>query len=308
MADSGRTVRAGVIGARGIGAIHLRELARLGAQGLMIAGRSGVQELAEKLALDIGSPVSPAPSVAEMATQCEFVSVCSPNDLHLDHARTCLDAGCHVLVEKPLFWSKVVDYSFIGEIGEDCRAIFDRAGGRLAVNYPTACFAEPFFAACGLPDAIERFSFRYQSRGTYSGDAIAVDLLPHALSLLLAMRQNDELVLHERESSPNAWTASLSIGSTRCNFEFLQDPSALESVLSFNVNGQPARRIQRPSDRGFAVYLELPGVAAEPIAIENPMATCIAEAFDACKLDRPFANEPALTNAVMSLMASSLSE
>src|SRR3954462_4741760 len=33
---------------------------------------------------------------------CDVITIATPNGLHAEHAITCLDHGCHVLVEKPL--------------------------------------------------------------------------------------------------------------------------------------------------------------------------------------------------------------
>jgi predicted dehydrogenase len=296
---------AGVIGPRGIGAVHLRELAALGVGELVVTSKHPERLDAAGLSARLGCPVSVAPSVEGLAEMADFVSICSPNALHLAHARAALERGCHVFVEKPLFWS---DALLPAENAAACDELLAQSGGRLSVNYPTACFAAPFVAACGRPTHPREFHFRYQTRGGYRGAAIAVDLLPHAFSLLREFVPADTLTVVSRESSDNAWRAELDVAGVRCHFEFVQDSAASESHLSFAVDGRAAHRVQVPKGDGFAVALEMPGVTDSPISIENPMRTTIACALSACESETPAPGEPARSAAIMCLIASSLVE
>jgi hypothetical protein len=305
MPRSLESLRAGVIGPRGIGAVHLRELAALGVGSLVVASKLPDRLDPAALSERLSCPVEVAPSVEALAEAVDFVSICSPNALHLDHARAALARDCHVFVEKPLYWSGKLTPRANAKA---CREILGEAGGRLSVNYPTACFAEPFIAACGRPARLREFFFRYQTRGAYRGDAIAVDLLPHALSLLREFTPMDTLSVISRESSDKCWYAQLDVTGVRCRFEFVQDPEASESQLSFSLDGQTAERVQVPAGDGFAVGLRIPGVTETPVAMENPMRTTIARALAICASGESVPDEPARSVAIMCLIASSLVE
>ena len=305
MPRKAEALRAGVIGPRGIGAVHLRELAALGVGALTIAARHPERLDPAALTDDLHCPVAVVSSVEALAEASDFVSICSPNALHLDHARAALDRDCHVFVEKPLFWSDALSPDANAAACED---ILEKAEGRLSVNYPTACFAVPFIAARGRAERPRDFLFRYQTRGAYRGNAIAVDLLPHAFSLLLEFVPASTLAVILRESSDTTWRAEIDVGGTRCRFEFLQDMAATESDLSFAVDGQTARRVQVPERGGFAVALDLSDVEGSPIKMENPMRTTIARALAACLSETAAKGEPERSARIMRLIASCLVE
>lgn len=303
MPDAIDAIVGGVIGVRGIGAVHLREIAASGIERLAIASRTASEADAENHARKLGHLVAVAASVEALAEMCDFVSVCSPNALHLDHAAICLDNGCHVLVEKPLFWQ---DAATQASIEKACDDIFERAEGRLTVNYPTAKFAQAYFAACGRPESVCDFQFSYQTRGGFIGDEIAVDLLPHAFSLFLEFCPFGPVAVRDKRSGENSWSADLEIGDTRCRFEFLQDPQADGSQITFAIDGQPARRVQKPVGDSFEVLLDLPGHAASPFAMENPMSSTIRSAVAICAEGTRYRHEPMRSREIMCLMASSL--
>jgi predicted dehydrogenase len=106
-----RRLRAGIVGGgRGafIGAVH-RMAAELDGQALVVAGAMSsdprnARESAAAWYLDrsYDSYVEMARSECARADGIDFVIVATPNDLHLPVARTFLQAGIHVVCDKPL--------------------------------------------------------------------------------------------------------------------------------------------------------------------------------------------------------------
>lgn len=100
MADS---VRVAVVGLGGIGLTHARALARLRREGLAVelvrysGGTSG------RIA-DAGWPQARAGGVEEVvsAPDVDVVAVCTPSTTHADLTLAALEAGKHVVVEKPM--------------------------------------------------------------------------------------------------------------------------------------------------------------------------------------------------------------
>ncbi|HEV3001199.1 MAG TPA: Gfo/Idh/MocA family oxidoreductase [Solirubrobacteraceae bacterium] len=93
--------RAGIIGPGGAGSLHADALRRIGVavRGVAAVSPDVARRDAERLGLDRAYA-----SVDELVASAEVdvVHVCSPNALHLAHCRAALEAGKHIVAEKPL--------------------------------------------------------------------------------------------------------------------------------------------------------------------------------------------------------------
>ena len=295
----------GVVGARGIGAVHAREIVLGGCAELLVAGRNPVSasEMANRLASQYAIPVHAAKDVAALAERKpDFVSVCSPTELHARHCQLLRGSGAFVLVEKPMLWQEGLRRSALMDLA---RELFDRAEGRLAVNHPTGLLGNNFTDASGWGGPLRRFTFRYRTRGKYHGRMIAVDLLPHALSLLLVLgaRSGTDIGapsrLKIREGS-DSWVLEANFGSVKCAFEFAQDQALPGSDLSFSVNGIDVRREQESVGNGFKVFLAFDG---KRIEVPNPMSHSIRRAIAAAREGKPIPGEAEFSVRIVELMA-----
>ena len=94
-------IGAAVVGTGFIGVVHVEALRRLGVQVHGVVGSS--RERAATRSKELGLP----PAYESFGTmledpRVEVVHITSPNHLHLEHARAALQAGKHVVCEKPL--------------------------------------------------------------------------------------------------------------------------------------------------------------------------------------------------------------
>ena len=91
-------IRAGVIGVGAMGENHARVYSELPNTNLV-----GVFDLDDDQASRVADTYgSDALSIDTLLERCEIVSVAVPTGAHVDVVSTCLDAGVHVLVEKPI--------------------------------------------------------------------------------------------------------------------------------------------------------------------------------------------------------------
>ncbi len=94
-----REVRAGVVGIGFIGVAHVEALRRLGVN---VAGVMGsTPDRARAKAESTGLPAV-FESIEDLAAEVDVVHIASPNYAHADQVRKVLDAGTHVVCEKPL--------------------------------------------------------------------------------------------------------------------------------------------------------------------------------------------------------------
>jgi len=96
---SGRTIRAAIIGAGMIGDVHRRAIRDAGAQLVGVLGSSPARS-AE--AADAWGGRGYAELAELLADAPDVVHVCTPNATHLEYALAVIEAGIHVVVEKPL--------------------------------------------------------------------------------------------------------------------------------------------------------------------------------------------------------------
>jgi len=94
-----KPLRAGVIGVGHLGQHHARHYATL--PGVILAGVCDVSAERAKLIADRHG-VQAWTNPADLLAQVDLVSVAAPTSAHFPAAKACLDAGKHVLVEKPI--------------------------------------------------------------------------------------------------------------------------------------------------------------------------------------------------------------
>ncbi|MFZ0014053.1 MAG: Gfo/Idh/MocA family oxidoreductase [Acidimicrobiia bacterium] len=94
-------IRAGVVGVGFIGVAHVEALRRLGVDVVGVMGSSQERARARADSIGVGRVFG---SVEEMAADSaiDVVHIASPNYAHADQVRAVLDAGKHVVCEKPL--------------------------------------------------------------------------------------------------------------------------------------------------------------------------------------------------------------
>ena len=122
-----RKLRYGFIGAGGIAGAHLQELARRDDVELVaMADVSREAMLRHQQRFDIPGMYAEWPAMLA-AEKLDAVSVCTPNKLHEQPAIDALNAGCHVLCEKPLAHS--------AEAGERMLAAAEANGRKLVIGF-----------------------------------------------------------------------------------------------------------------------------------------------------------------------------
>jgi predicted dehydrogenase len=97
-----KTIKAGIIGTGFIGPAHVEALRRLGSVDVVgLAEESDAVAKEKAAALNIPRPYGDYRDLLG-DSEIQTVHICSPNHLHYEMAKAALEAGKHVVCEKPL--------------------------------------------------------------------------------------------------------------------------------------------------------------------------------------------------------------
>jgi predicted dehydrogenase len=198
-------MRVGVIGTGHLGREHARVYAAL--PGVELIGVHDVDPAAAAAAATrAGCPVLP---VAALLGRAQAVSVCVPTPAHAEVTHACLDAGLHVLVEKPITDDL--------QAGRDLVALAARRGRVLQVGHVERF--NPAMVAAAQHVRRPRFveSHRLSRFGRRGSDvAVVLDLMIHDLDLILSL-VGDDVQTIDATGVP-VLTPSTDIASARLHF------------------------------------------------------------------------------------------
>ncbi|MEC7906698.1 MAG: Gfo/Idh/MocA family oxidoreductase [Verrucomicrobiota bacterium] len=181
MSDS--KLKCGVAGVGYLGQHHARLYREI--EGAELAG---IFETNEERAREIGEtyqcPVFS--SLPELAKECDAVSVVVPTDKHFEVAVSLLEAGCHLLIEKPIC-TNVEEASRILAAAREANALVQV--GHVEHFNPVMSYLEE---AVYRPRYItaERLA-PYQPRGTEVG--VVLDLMIHDIGVVMQLVNSDPI-------------------------------------------------------------------------------------------------------------------
>ena len=274
-----KNLTAAIAGARpksrgyNMGDFHAREFHKAGVKVVAIANTSleSAASAAEDLQKEFGINAKPFQSLEALLKQenPDIVVIATPPETHYKNIMLALNAGCHVLAEKPLCWdlSKSPEQNF-----KDAKYLFKiaaRKGRVLAANHQLASLCDAYIKIFNdgeygnFRNCHGNFELKLITPGVLGKENnqsyASMDLLPHALSFLVKMFPEGH-ISSAVESSFSEGESVLrfmfgnGFGSISARLRIGYNRSATE--LSFGLNGlYVTKQIEKADAQGVSYSL-----------------------------------------------------
>ena len=272
----------GIIGARGIGKIYLREILNLGVKKIFLLGKSYQNTLKIKSELEksLSSKIIACKSLKELKRRKpDFVCICAPTDTHLGFIEEFLKTKTKLLVEKPLFDLGKLS---LQEVQSKINLVLNNYSNKLITNLPLIEYTKSLKSKFNINQkGIKSVYFKYYTSGKNTYQDIAIDLLPHSLSFLLfffSIKTND-IKINYRKMKKDTWKISFSFRKIKCLFDFNQNTNRGKSILKISLNNRNFLRVQKKNITRYIKNEEYIRSGKLIKKIENPMSKSIKQNF-----------------------------
>ena len=288
---SDRPLRVGVVGTRtvcqGIGAYVARGFARAGCEVVALVGtrpetvEQARAELSRRFGLECRGYLDVESLLA--GQPLDAIAICSPPAAHRAALAAALEAGVHVLCEKPLWWEagSARRPDLKAQVEALARGFLER-GRLLALNaqWPATLPAYRRLHPRAEEGGLRRFAMRLSPRGETPGrgdadarqrrERLVVDAAPHAISLLQALAGHGS-VEDAAASEPTAHGERAALDALDLRFTWAT--SAGRTQVELELRQCP----EQPRPAGYAINdhwadreVELPGYAMSLVSRERP--------------------------------------
>ena len=309
-----RRPRVGVVGARtvaqGIGSYVARAFAAAGCEVAALVGTRpetvglARDDLARRFGLDCAGYVDVRAMLAEQSL--DVLAICSPPEAHRAALAAALEAGVHVLCEKPLWWE--ADSARRGDLAGQAESLargFRERGRLLALNtqWPATLPAYRRLHPHAEQGGLRTFGMRLSPRGQPPGEGdararaerLVIDAAPHAISLLQALAGHgrvEEARAGEPRGAGDSPLAALDLqftwasaaGRTRVRLELRQCPEQPRPA-GYAINGAWADRVVELPSYAMSFAARQRPVRAVPL--DDPLDAHVADFVAGVAAGRP---------------------
>ncbi len=256
-------LRVAIIGASGIGRHHANWHDAVGSDVVAFVGTTPERchETAQSLAQLFGFRGKGYSSMDEMLSheRPDIVDICSPNATHYDAATRALEAGCHVLCEKPLVWDEDLSAEEMVEQAERLREIANRVGRQFGMCSQMAALLPQYDRFVGEVTNPRHFrALMETTAGEHPRTAreVWVDMGPHPISLILARYPHAQLdastIRTNFEGSKASASFDVVAGEDRCFCEVTVSELPEHPLRrSFGFDEQCVSITGQPGDDGY---------------------------------------------------------
>lgn len=233
-----------VLGASKIGKFHVREFANAGAHVVAILGSSSetAAQTARALSIEFGIHVTAYVDLGKLleTEHIDAVSICTPPALHYAQAKKCLEAGLHVLCEKPFVLDSCTDnYPKAQELVE----LSEKNGKILTVNTQWPAVLEVIKSKVDF-STLKSFSMCMQPESL--GVDMLIEQLAHTNSIVVKLFpdghvEDIQCVIHSTEEVDVSFKYKNNHSECSVSYKFIHKAERPRKVI-FSFDGMEWRR------------------------------------------------------------------
>ena len=291
--------RIGIVGASGIGRIHARIFNEHNIEVSSILGSSSasMQQTKQMLYDDFNIHTQAFCRLKDfLNSDIDAISICSPPEFHFQHIIEAFEQRLPVFCEKPLFWEKNLTSN---KLHKSLKQLKEHPHCFFQMNTSNASFIEQVSNKLNDIPEIKNFEFEFFTQGNHRNRCIAVDLIPHGLSLLLQLLGYQDISHYKESFSNNTYECQFLYGNCSASFRFKEKPEG-EKRFKFVVNENEFTRFQKVIDGQYQVFLKH-NDQNELLSVEDPFCVYIKKFIRSCE-QTEFTNGFSLAEQNLKLM------
>jgi hypothetical protein len=246
--------RIAILGASGIGRVHARIFHEAGADVCAVLGSSkeSAKNASIKLKSFYGINSQPYHCIDTLLEEARpnAVSICTPPQFHFEEIIAAFEKQIAVFCEKPLFW-----YSGISnvEIEDKLSQIATHPHRQLWVNTSNAYFVEQINKLVGSISKKDGLIFCFETQGKNQGREIGVDLLPHGLSILLELFEDNLISNLSEKYRTNGYNCEFDYGEHKVAFNFYEKENTVKKMI-IELDGRQFTKCQEGDGANYQVF------------------------------------------------------
>ena len=275
-------MRIAVLGAGAIGKVHIRLLNKLGIEEPCFLSRTveSGEATSKYLHNAFGIRSNYYTSFDAMVSNgLDGATICLPAEFHYEYLMKLLSREIPVFCEKPLFWNNLDSHK---DVILKLKEISKFKEKNLLVNTCNSCFIKAVQKHESVFEPIKSFKFSFFTNGLNRYLDIGIDLLPHALSLLIELLGSHEIKnLKIDRVESNRFFCSFSYDKAHIEFD-LRESKEITKELSFRINDTEYKRIQETLNSNYRVSLKNLETGNQ-YYMQDPFEVYIQKFLDSCK-------------------------
>ena len=288
-------MRIAVLGAGAIGKVHLRLLNKLGIEEphfltrTVQSGEATSQYLYKTFGIRAHYHTA---FDAMMSNGFDGAIICLPAELHYEYLIRLLSHDVPIFCEKPLFWNNEDSRE---DVMLKLAEISKCKNPSLLINTCNSNFINEVQRHEPIVEPVTNFKFNFFTNGPNRYNDIAIDLLPHALSLLIELLGDLEVKdIAIKSVEFSRFFCSFKYGNTHIEFDLREAPE-ISKELSFSINGRQYRRAQETVNSIYRVSLVNTETGAK-YYMRDPFEVYLKRFLDSCNykfqldMEQPFTN------------------